>query len=229
MADDDQFEGREKRYGAEIGPILGSMGMNIAKADAEMKRTNYGIIQGLLKETENFELKQSVDLGNGTPPVTRTISVPPIAIYDMKVIGFESVTFKSHMEVKAHQEESSHKGGGFKASGSVGFGIGPIKAGSIKLSGSMSVSNDRKRSSDYTSTMDVEAIWSRQEASEGLMKIVDASVTDVTRSMEADEGRVQRQLSDAKDAADQKADGDGAPADPAPEDGGSKESKDDEK
>ena len=55
------------------------------------------------------------------------------------------------------------------------MGMVPVSIG-IKVHGSMGISNDRKRSSDYSAGIEWRILAKKQEAPEALMKIIDAMV-----------------------------------------------------
>ena len=81
-------------------------------------------------------------------------------------LGIGESTFRLHMSVSAHQssEFSLDADAGGKGSASVGFG--PFKA-SVEVSAHMSTHKENKRSSDYSSTMDLEIKMVQLDPPEG--------------------------------------------------------------
>ena len=168
------FQGREQSYGKTAkGQIAGILEAIITGErhleDMYMERLDH------LFSLPNFSIESLMSLLGIDPGLRFSASLPRVVAAKLGPLLVEEAEIKGHMDVHASEEDETHKEAksGFEGSGKIGYG--PVSIG-IKVHGSMGISNDRKRSSDYSAGIEWRILAKKQEAPEALMKIIDAMV-----------------------------------------------------
>ena len=207
------FQGREQSYGKTAkGQIAGILEAVITGEhhleDMYMERLDH------LFSLPNFSIESLMSLLGIDPGLRFSASLPRVVAAKLGPLLVEEVEVKGHMDVHASEEDDTHKEAksGFEGSGKIGYG--PVSIG-IKVHGSMGISNDRKRSSDYSAGIEWRILAKKQEAPEALMKIIDAmvrmqdKVTDMNMSIVEAEAETLREAAFAggEGAEGEEADG----------------------
>ena len=168
------FQGREQSYGKTAkGQIAGILEAIVTGErhleDMYMERLEH------LFSLPNFSIESLMSLLGIDPGLRFSASLPRVVAAKLGPLLVEEAEIKGHMDVHASEEDETHKEAksGFEGSGKIGYG--PVSIG-IKVHGSMGISNDRKRSSDYSAGIEWRILAKKQEAPEALMKIIDAMV-----------------------------------------------------
>ena len=211
MAD---MRGREESYGKTAkGQIAGILEAAITGEhhleDMYMERLDH------LFSLPNFSIVSLMSLLGIDPGLRYSANLPRLVAAKLGPLLIEEVELEGHMDVHASEEDDTHKEAktGFEGSGKIGYG--PVSIG-IKVHGSMGISEDKKRSSDYSAGIKWRILAKKQDPPEALMKIIDAlvrmqdKVTDMNMSIveaEAETLRAAAFPDVAGDDADENADG----------------------
>jgi hypothetical protein len=99
-----------------------------------------------------------------------TMEVPPVVLADVTSTQIADARITAHFEVKLHNEDN--KTAQVEAEQSGGFKI-PFGAAHVNFSAKESVAIEHKRSSDMTSTLEVEIGMRETTAPEGQLKLID--------------------------------------------------------
>lgn len=173
----DGFADKEKEWKSSLGQTIGNACTAIVEADSlakdmAIKRT----IQ--LLERDNVEFSASTTLIGMDTKLQTGISVPVIGIVNKDPIVVKQATV--HMSLNVHEQASNNTDTKVNSETTVGANFGFFgQGGSINQTVKAGVENKRKRSSDYTSGMDVDIVMEQAPPPEGLMIIVDGLMETV--------------------------------------------------
>ena len=208
MTDDasTQFLPAADNFNANLGQTVGQFAVALVEADAKAQQARVNVIQAMLvtedgKPRPPIDFTAQVNGSDGMQLLKTDISVPVIAIAEQSAFMPEEATLVMDMSVASHAEDTTSLSAEAEGSGSVGVGFGPFQA-NVEISAKMSVSKDKKRSSDYTSTTHAELKMSRIPPPEGLAVVIDAINRTVTAGIEIQEAvtrdQIQKAAADAK-------------------------------
>ena len=213
------FRDREESYGKTAkGQIAGILEAAITGEhhleDMYMARLDH------LFSLPNFSISSLMSLLGIDPGLRYSANLPRLVAAKLGPLLIEEVELEGHMDVHASEEDDTHKEAksGFEGSGKIGYG--PVSIG-IKVHGSMGISEDKKRSSDYSAGIKWRILARKQDAPEALMKIIDAlvrmqdKVTDMNMSIVEAEAEILRAAAFPNVAATDDADSTDADADNA--------------
>ena len=121
-----------------------------------------------------------VDQGNIDTKIGDTdVSVPVAAVADLKSAQIAEANIAASLEIKVHRENNTDKSLNAKQEGGWKGLFGP----QVSFSATQGISDSRKRSSDMSSTMDVNISMRETEAPEGQLKLQDIFVSAATAKM----------------------------------------------
>ena len=197
------FEGREQNFSANMGHTLGAFCRHVVEADNNAKDA---FIQRVMKliELPNIDIKTESSLIGLDEKLQTHLSVPPVIIAPVNPIEIQEATLDMSMEVSAHQEETTSVASETEVSGSAKIGLGMIGSIRVSVKANVSVSNERKRTSDYRATTDVHVAFKQGETPEGVSRLLDSINSTVSKSLEINEKLVDaksRKLIGAVDEA----------------------------
>lgn len=181
------FVGREGRFNNSIGAILGGFTRAMVQADLESVTAYIDATKGLL-DAPNVKATGSVSLIGRKQPLAIGMDVPRITFAPSTLLRTSSAKASMDMTVSSHQESTLNVGA--KASGGGSVGWGPFSA---HFEASTSVSNERKRSSDYSATTHAEIEMVQLQAPEGVLMIVDAMHDLVRTGLDCNKQLIQAQ------------------------------------
>ena len=167
-----EYEERERNYNDNLGQVVGRYATAIVEADSEAKDAHARRVLALAK-APNAEFSAKTSLIGFEEALETKISVPAMAVTDVRPIVVEEATLELDMTVSASQESESRLDSKTSASGSAKVGWGPFSV-SMKMSADVSVGKTNKRKSDYRSHTNAKLTMRQGEVPEGLSLIMDS-------------------------------------------------------
>ena len=195
---DDQYADRAMRFNNSIGDVIASFAMGAVDADAKSKDRALERTMRVA-DSPNIEIRAGTTLFGTDQKLTTAISAPRLALIDSRPLVVGEGELKLHMEVKASRDDAFHVSNTDTVAG--GFGLFGAGGG---FSATVSVAEDRKRHSDYTSTTDVTIKMVQADVPEGLAKIIDAMNSTVQKGLLLNEKLVDAQVAKITGEADAK-------------------------
>jgi len=162
---DDQFQGREAAFPANIAGTLSAFTMSVVDSEFNMKRRHAELSLNWLSQ-QNVELSQSGRMNGAS--MENQMSLPAVFLLHLDSLMPVRASLEMHMDVSAHREDNLSVDSQTEISVSGGI---PLCKGSFKTS--LGVSYDRKRSSDYSSSTAIKMEFERVPSPELLMKVLD--------------------------------------------------------
>ena len=178
-----EYAGREQAFNKSLGGILGGLAVSLVEADniaidKQIERTGH-LLNG---EIPNLLCDTTVTIAGLSEPLKTSMSIPPALIAPNSSLRITSAKASMDMTTSAHTEDTRKLDVGGSAEGKVGYG--PF---SLKIKADISVSAEKKRSSDYTSTTHAEITMAPTPFSEGLQKVIDAITATVATGLKLSE------------------------------------------
>jgi len=120
----------------------------------------------------NFDIDTAMAILGVDEGLRYSANLPRVLSRKLSPFLMHEATVSGSMDVSTSTEEAKHveSSGGFE--GSAKYGFGPISA-TVKVHGSVGMSEDKKRKTDYRATVKWEVKMIREEPPEALMRIVD--------------------------------------------------------
>ena len=204
-----EYANRERGFNEGLGDIIGNFAIAAVEADSAAKDATIARYVDLLSR-DNVNFSAETSLVGMDQKLQTGLSIPVIAVAPINPIIVDEAELKMSMTVSAHQESADKTdksvASDTEIEGSGGGGIGPfsvkvrVKQG---IKASMSSSSERKRSSDYSATTDARIVLKQAEPPEGLMKIIDALVSNTQKGLELNERLIERQAEAIATSLDQ--------------------------
>lgn len=194
-----EYADRERGFNEGVGDVLGDFAVAAIEADSASKDANIARYIDLL-ERPNVDFKAETSIIGLDQKLETGISVPVIAVAPIEPLVVAEAEMKMSMTVSAHQDQTDKSdksvASDTEVEGSGGGGIGPfrvkvrVKQG---IKASMSTSSEKKRSSDYSATTDARILLKQGSPPEGLMKVIDALVSNTQKGLEINERLIEKQ------------------------------------
>ena len=192
---DPGFRQREAGYADTMGALIASFGRNVVQSHHEVQIANAEYIQ-TLAAMDNIRWAVEVGILTMNQALTLMANIPIFSVVDSDPFVFTEATLDLEMRVSAHQEdntslksnvatEASFKVGGIAKI----FGMG----GSIKVKADTTYQKEKRRSSDYSSTVKAHIKMERVDPPEGVQLIRDTTNEVVQKAMEINKAIIERQ------------------------------------
>lgn len=185
---DDQFEGREKRKFDDLGSQLGGIASAIVDADSQSKDKTLQR-QVTILGMDNLKATAATSIIGKETPLKVDYDVPVAIVADMRGLEVSSASVKTTMNVSASNEENLSVNSNTEASGSASLGFGMFK-GTASFKSTVGVASDKRRKSDYSSTLDIDIQMAQSDVPEGLMKVLDSMNNVVRAATEINVGKM---------------------------------------
>lgn len=184
-----EYENRERDYNDNLGQVVGRFCTAIVEADSEAKNAHVKRVIALVKQP-NVELVAETSIIGVKDPLQTRVSVPVLAVTDVKPIQISNATLTLDMSVSASTSDTTNVASktSVKADGKVGWG--PFSLG-VSIQADVSVAKESKRESDYRSTTHAEVIMEQGETPEGLMLIIDSLNQTTSKALEINQAIIQ--------------------------------------
>lgn len=181
----------EKEWKSGMGQVVSDGCLAIIDADEAAKDAQlYRLME--LVGLDNVEFKSDISLVGMEQKLQTGISLPALVLALGSNIGVTDAKFSMSLDVSQHEEQSTgvKSDTSVAASASGGF---LVAKGSVKTTAKLGVSHDRKRSSDYRSTVNIDVNMAQTPPPEAVSLIVDALTANAKRGLDLNESLVQRQ------------------------------------
>lgn len=187
-----EFENREEQYNDNLGLVIGRFCTAIVEADSEAKDAYTKRVLALVKAGNVDFVADTTIIGSKSPLQTR-VSVPTLSVTDAKPIEISTATLDLDMTVDAHRSDVTSEQAKAGGSGEAKIGYGPFSVG-IKVTASMSVSNEHKRTSDYRSHTHAHVEMGQAETPEGISLILDSLNKSTSKALEINQAIIQAKI-----------------------------------
>ena len=198
MAEDHDpgFADREREFNQSIGGTIAGFAVAAVNADSAAKDAALARTIELLKRP-NVDFTASVDVIGIEQTLETRVSVPVVSVVKANPIVVEEAKISMDMNVSEHAENNLSVKSDTTITGSAALTVGPFFKASMGMKSTIGVSNDRKRSSDYTATTHAELTMKQAEPAEGLSKIIDMMVSFSDTAMQINQALVEKQAQKA--------------------------------
>lgn len=195
----------ERDWKSGMGKVIADGCLAIVDADEAAQDARLYRIQEMAS-MENIDFNTAVSLLGMDQKLETCLSVPPLVVALGSNIAITTGRFAMSMDVSQHEEQATTVKSDTSVEASASGGFPGLAKASVKTTAKLGVSHNRKRSTDYRSTVDVSVEMTQAPPPEGLSLIVDALTSNTKRAMDINEMLVQRQ---ADTLAGQAAEGGG--------------------
>ena len=184
-----QYADREHEFDASLGNVMGTWAKQLVDADLTAQQGWLNALQELAKPDEKTHEIPSLDLQAGVTGdkgevlAGADVKVPLALAMMGSRFGMKDASLKATMNVSASTLDETRVAGSAKAEGDASLGWGPIKA-TVKISASFSASSDKKRQSDYRSTMEANLDMGLLPVPEPIARVVDGFLGIVEADIE---------------------------------------------
>lgn len=176
MAD---FENREERKFNNLGNQLGGIVTALSTADAATKAAALDR-QVRILSMDNIMASANTTVIGQSQPLSVSYDVPAAIVSDMRALVVNEATIETTMNVNACTEDTTAITSETTAGGEASLGFGVFKA-SASFSATVGVDKNQRRSSDYSSSLNITIKMAQSDAPEGMMRIID-SMNDVVKT-----------------------------------------------
>ena len=187
----DGFEKKEADWNSALGQKLGDAAVAIVEADSLAKDKMIERTTKLL-EMDNAEMRTEITIVGMDAKMESGVSVPPITIVNNQPLVVDDATIKTSLEVREHAGNTTKTKVENETTAGANFGFFG-QGGSVNTTVRGGVTNERKRTSDYTSTMDVEIHMKQGDVPEGLAIIMDGMMECVKIGQTINQELITRQ------------------------------------
>lgn len=194
-----EYADREKRYNDNLGSVVGKYCTAIVEADSLAKDAHAKRVIALIDEP-NAEFTASTSLVGLDESLETRVSVPLLAVTDLRPVIIDEATLELDMTVSATTESETRVDSKTSVAGSGKVGWGPFSIG-VKMSADVSVGKTDKRKSDYRSHTNARVTMRQGEVPEGLSLILDSLNQSTSKSLEINQMLISRKAAEIAESA----------------------------
>ena len=187
----DQLMAMENSWKSSVGKVVGDACLAIIDADIHAKDAQLARIMSQVG-LDPLDFTAETSLVGLEQKLQTALQVPHIVAAMSTSLGIDEATVKMSMDVSAVEEDNTNIKFGSETEASASGGFLWAK-GSVRQKATLGVTNDRKRKTDYRSTMNVDVTMRQQDPPEALMMIIDAIVENVKKGIELNRGLIEKQ------------------------------------
>ena len=174
-----EYENREERKFNNLGNQLGGIVTALSTADAATKAAALDR-QVRILSMDNITASANTTVIGQSQPLSVSYDVPAAIVSDMRALVVNEATIETTMNVNACTEDSTAIKSETTAGGEGSIGFGMFKA-TASFSATVGVDKNQRRSSDYSSSLNITIKMTQSDAPEGMMRIID-SMNDVVKT-----------------------------------------------
>ena len=174
-----EYENREERKFNNLGNQLGGIVTALSTADAATKAAALDR-QVRILSMDNITASANTTVIGQSQPLSVSYDVPAAIVSDMRALVVNEATIETTMNVNARTEDSTAIKSETTAGGEGSIGFGMFKA-TASFSATVGVDKNQRRSSDYSSSLNITIKMTQSDAPEGMMRIID-SMNDVVKT-----------------------------------------------
>ena len=174
-----EYSNREERKFNNLGNQLGGIVTALSTADAATKAAALDR-QVRILSMDNITASANTTVIGQSQPLSVSYDVPAAIVSDMRALVVNEATIETTMNVNACTEDSTAIKSETTAGGEGSIGFGMFKA-TASFSATVGVDKHQRRSSDYSSSLNITIKMTQSDAPEGMMRIID-SMNDVVKT-----------------------------------------------
>ena len=172
-----EYSDRERDFDASLGQVMGSWMTALVTADILRQKAWLAEIQTLFTPDKDgniptVDLTTKLDFAGKKADSNIGVQFPVGIALLGEQFAADSAKLSMTMNVEASSLDDTTEKAEASGSGEASYGVGPFKVG-IKVSASMSVNSEQKRSSDYRATTEAELNMTRVQSPEPIMRAMD--------------------------------------------------------
>ena len=204
-----EYQNRERDWNNGLGGVIAKFARGCVLAHNEACDAYLERMLALFEDPANADFQAETSLIGLDEPLRTKVSVPKVSLMPPMALGVREAELTMDMTVAAHSEDATAVNLGVEAEGEASLPLGPISA-RVRVKASLSVSHEKKRHSDYSSTTHARLVMGPIDPPEGMMKIIDALNATTVRALEVNEKLIDHRVG----LLNAKVETDGPPADP---------------